>query len=68
LFEQALSLCDSEKQVAKLFRKRDPEGKFLLNLILLNGHDQMLAYVLENFKEAMRDLPLTLEGKTTVLH
>ena len=54
--------------MAKLFRKRDPEGKFLLNLILLNGHDQMLAYVLENFKEAMRDLPLTLEGKTTVLH
>lgn len=56
-------------QVAeRMFKKRDPEGKFIFNNVLLNGHVHMLQYLLENWAEAHANLPLTLEGNTTVLH
>ena len=51
-----------------MFKKRDPEGKFIFNNVLLNGHVHMLEYILENWAEAHANLPLTLEGSTTVLH
>ena len=34
----------------------------------MNGHAPMLEYILENWMEANANLPLTLEGNTTVLH
>ena len=51
-----------------MFRKRDPEGRFIFNNVLLNGHAHMLEYILDNWLEAHSNLPLTLEGNTTVLH
>jgi len=51
-----------------MFRKRDPEGRFIFNNVLMNGHLHMLEYLLENHVEAHANLPLTLEGNTTVLH
>ena len=51
-----------------VFKRRDPEGKFVINNVLMNGHAQMLEYILENWMEANANLPLTLEGNTTVLH
>jgi len=51
-----------------MFKKRDPEGKFIFNNVLLFGHVKMLEYLLENWAEAHSNLPLTLEGNTTVLH
>ena len=34
----------------------------------MNGHAHMLEYILENWMDANANLPLTLEGNTTVLH
>ena len=51
-----------------MFRKRDPEGRFIFNNVLMNGHAHMLEYLLENWVDAHANLPLTLEGNTTVLH
>ena len=51
-----------------VFKRRDPEGKFVINNVLMNGHAHMLEYILENWMEANANLPLTLEGNTTVLH
>ena len=51
-----------------VFKRRDPEGKFVINNVLMNGHAPMLEYILENWMEANANLPLTLEGNTTVLH
>lgn len=51
-----------------MFRKRDPEGRFIFNNVLMNGHVHMLKYLLENHVEAHANLPLTLEGNATVLH
>ena len=51
-----------------MFKKRDPEGKFIFNNVLLNGHVHMLEYLLENWGQAHANLPLTLEGNTSVLH
>ena len=33
----------------RMFKKRDPEGKFIFNNVLLNGHVDMLEYLLENW-------------------
>lgn len=52
----------------RMFKKRDPEGKFIFNNVLLNGHVDMLEYLLENWAQAHASLPLTLEGNMTVLH
>ena len=51
-----------------MFKRRDPEGKFVINNVLMNGHAHMLEYLLENWMEAHANLPLTLEGNTSVLH
>ena len=51
-----------------VFKRRDPEGKFVINNVLMNGHAHMLEYLLENWMEAHANLPLTLEGNTSVLH
>ena len=34
----------------------------------MNGHAHMLEYLLENWVDAHANLPLTLEGNTTVMH
>ena len=52
----------------RMFKKRDPEGKFIFNNVLLNGNVDMLEYILENWAQAHTSLPLTLEGNTSVLH
>jgi len=51
-----------------MFRKRDPEGRFIFNNVLMNGHALMLEYLVENWVDAHANLPLTLEGNTSVLH
>jgi hypothetical protein len=51
-----------------MFRKRDPEGRFIFNNALMNGHADMVEYLLDNWVEAHASLPLTLEGNTSVLH
>ena len=52
----------------KVFKRRDPEGKFIINNVLMNGHAHMLEYLLENWLDAHANLPLALEGNTSVLH
>ena len=74
---QIESVRDQERskfnQISKIsffvvFKRRDPEGKFVINNVLMNGHAHMLEYLLENWMEAHANLPLTLEGNTSVLH
>ena len=65
---KTLGLIASPREASKMFKKRDPEGKFIFNNVLLNGHVDMLEYLLENWADAHANLPLTLEGSTTVLH
>ena len=56
------------REAERMFKKRDPEGKFIFNNILLNGHAHMLEYILAHWLEAHANLPLTLEGNFSVLH
>ncbi len=65
---KTLSLAGEGREKERFFRKRDPEGRFIFNNVLLNGHVHMLEYLLTNWVEAHVNLPLTLEGNTTVLH
>lgn len=65
---KTLSLAGEGREKERFFRKRDPEGRFIFNNVLLNGHVHMLEYLLTNWVEAHANLPLTLEGNTTVLH
>jgi hypothetical protein len=51
-----------------VFKKRDPEGKFIINNVLMNGHVHMLEYLLSEWAEPQCNLPLTLEHQTTVIH
>jgi hypothetical protein len=52
----------------KNFKRRDPEGRFILNNVLLNGHLPMLDYILNEHAEQHIGLNLTLDGNLTVLH
>lgn len=52
----------------KNFKRRDPESRFILNNVLLNGHLPMLDYLLSEFAKDHLGLHLTLEGNFTVLH
>lgn len=63
-----LSSVDSNKDADKIFKKRDAEGKLIINNVLLNGHVAMLEYILTNWVSSHTNLGLTLEGCTTVLH
>jgi|LakMenEpi03Aug12_release.lakeMendotaPanAssembly.Ray.scaffolds.fasta_scaffold106443_4 hypothetical protein len=63
-----LSLVDSNKDADRIFKKRDAEGKLIINNVLLNGHAAMLEYILTNWASSHANLSLTLEGHTTVLH
>ena len=65
---RTLGLVEDARDACREFRKRDPEGRFILNNVLINGHAHMLEYLLDNWVEAHANLPLTLEGNTTVLH
>ena len=66
--QKTLNSIEGSREGERMFKKRDPEGKFIFNNVLLNGHVHMLEYILENWAEAHANLPLTLEGSTTVLH
>ena len=66
--KRTLGLIESQREAERMFKKRDPEGRFIFNNVVLNGHVGMLKYLLENWHEAHTNLPLTLEGNTTVLH
>ena len=59
---------EDARDAERMFRKRDPEGRFIFNNVLINGHAHMLEYLLESWADAHANLPLTLEGNTTVLH
>ena len=65
---KTLNQIEAQRETERMFKKRDPEGKFIFNNVLLNGHVDMLEYLLEHWAEAHANLPLTLEGNTTVLH
>ena len=47
LMKNTLSLFETTEDAAKLFRKRDAEGHYILNNILLGGHLEMLEYVFD---------------------
>ena len=66
--KKTLNSIEASREAERMFKKRDPEGKFIFNNVLLFGHVKMLQYLLENWAEAHANLPLTLEGNTTVLH
>ena len=51
-----------------MFKRRDPEGKFIINNVLLNGHVHMLEYLLDQWLDTHANLPLVMEGNTSVLH
>jgi len=65
---KTLSVLGEGRETERYFRKRDPEGRFIFNNVLLNGHVHILEYLLNNWAEAHANLPLSLEGNTTVLH
>lgn len=65
---KTLSILNEGRETERYFRKRDPEGRFIFNNVLLNGHVHILEYLLNNWAEAHANLPLSLEGNTTVLH
>jgi hypothetical protein len=52
----------------KNFKRRDPEGRFILNNVLLNGHLPMLDFILNEHADQHIGLNLTLDGNLTVLH
>lgn len=68
LMIKTLGLLSGVRESERMFRKRDPEGRFIFNNVLMNGHAHMLEYILDNWLEAHSSLPLTLEGSTSVLH
>lgn len=68
LMIDTLGQIESQREIERMFRKRDPDGKFIFNNVLLNGHADILEYLLKNWALAHSNLPLTLEGNTTVLH
>lgn len=35
-----------------VFKKRDAEGRFMINTVLLHGHEPMLKYILDYWLEA----------------
>lgn len=63
-----LSSIESNKDADKILKKRDAEGKLIINNVLLNGHVDMLEYILTHWIGAHANVVLTLEGHTTVLH
>lgn len=63
-----LSLYEINKDAEKVFRKRDAEGKLIINNVLLNGHLDMLEYILTHWIDALNNLDLSLEGHTSLLH
>ena len=65
---KTLNLIQGTREGDRMFRKRDPEGRFIFNNVLINGHAHMLEYLLDNWVDAHANLPLTLEGNTTVMH
>ena len=68
LMIDTLSSVESSKDAEKIFKKRDAEGKLIINNVLLNGHAVMLEYILNNWASSHTNVNLTLEGNTTVLH
>lgn len=66
--QRTMSSIEGSREAERMFKKRDPEGKFIFNNVLLNGHVELLRYLLENWADAHANLPLSLEGNTTVLH
>lgn len=59
---ETLSLFENTKEASKVFKRRDAEGKLIINNVLLNGHVEMLDYILTNWKEANQGINLSLEG------
>ena len=46
LMIKTLGQLEGEKVAERYFRKRDPEGRFIFNNVLMNGHAHMLEYLL----------------------
>ena len=47
-----LSQFESTRDAEKMFQKRDAEGKLLINNVLLNGHADLLEYIVTNWIDA----------------
>lgn len=47
-----LSQFENTRDAEKMFQKRDAEGKLLINNVLLNGHADLLEYIVTNWIDA----------------
>ena len=65
---RTLGLIQGTREADRMFRKRNHEGRFIFNNVLMNGHAHMLEYLVENWADAHASLPLTLDSNTSVLH
>ena len=63
-----LSQFESQRDAEKIFQRRDPEGKLLINNALLNGHADIVEYILTNWLDAHANIKLSLEGHTSLVH
>lgn len=46
LMQKTLNSIEVGQVAERMFKKRDPEGKFIFNNVLLNGHVHMLEYLI----------------------
>lgn len=63
-----LSQFESVRDAERIFQRRDPEGKFLINNALLHGHADIVEYILTHWLEAHTGIRLSLEGHTSLVH
>lgn len=68
LIIETLSEFETQRDAEKIFQKRDPEGKLLINNALLNGHADIVEYILEHWLDAHANIRLSLEGNTSLIH
>jgi hypothetical protein len=67
--KKAMNLANkNQHDFMKNFKRRDPEGRFILNNVLLSGHLPLLDFILTDHAEQHVGLSLTLDGNLTVLH
>lgn len=68
LMIDTLSLYENNKDAERIFKRRDAEGKLIINNVLLNGHADMLEYILTHWIDALNNIELSLEGRTSLFH
>jgi hypothetical protein len=68
LMKKVFQQYDNVQDLIKNFKRRDPEGRFIINNILLRGHADMLEFLLENWASEHAGLQLTLDGHLSIFH